>query len=326
MSDIIITNIIETPVPITNTNVNQYYTPLDCSFEIKNTPPEVPNGIIRVLGYEMEGYSFDVEHDDIRITSGDVNIMEIIYNIKLAALRYDITDADLDIELYIDMHNVENAAKLVTFSDLKYKSKNVPDIALTHPDSQIIYLNPGDRLQIKTIKVIKGINNIRFNNISAPRIFPLDRKVIPYFTPNNISAFEDMTSVSNPIHHLVSFEIPTARPEQRNVTKKLIIIACDIILMRLEKLQHMIKNESIEIVLKHNEISFQTVETNTIAKLLERFCVEKLKTLKSVVSIIIYPDDKFMFSLIIEEPMRSFMYIIEECKKVYAAIKKLVLI
>jgi hypothetical protein len=96
--------------------------------------------------------------------------------------------------------------------------------------------------------------------------------------------------------------------------------------MRLEKLQHMIKNESIEIVLKHNEISFQTVETNTIAKLLERFCVEKLKTLKSVVSIIIYPDDKFMFSLIIEEPMRSFMYIIEECKKVYAAIKKLVLI
>jgi hypothetical protein len=322
MSDLIVENIVEKHIEITNKDVNKFFVPLECSFELKNAPPEVSSGLVRVLGYEKEGYSFDVDYDDIRTTSGDINIMEIYYNIILSPLRYDTTDDDLDIELYIDVRNDGNSAMLVTFDQLKYKSKNIPKVALTHPDNELIYLNAGDRLQIKNITITKGINHARFINVSAPRIFPLDRmKSLDKKYP-----FGDKTPMSNPTHHLISFEVPTCIVGHKNVTKKLVLIACDVILARLENLQHIVKTESIEVIQTDQMLSFQIIETNTIAKLLERFCVEKLKNLKSVVSVIVYPDDTFIFTLHVEDPLRSFMKVIDECKKVYSAIKKSVLI
>jgi hypothetical protein len=295
MTDISISNIQETHVPIQYKELTAQFIPTDCSFEIGNAPSEIGNCIVRVLGYEKEGYSLEVDHEDIRITSGDINIMEIYYNIILAPLRYDMIDDDLASEMFIDVHNTTTSSMLITFEHLQYKSSYKPDV-LTHPHNQIIYINPGDKLQIKNIRVIKGMGHARFINISAPRSFPLDRKM----SDDKIYAFDDKTAISNPRHHIISFEVPTARLNQTRITKKLIIIACDIILTRLENIQYLIKTESIDILLTDTELSFEYTETNTIAKLLERISIDKLKKLKSITSIIVYPDDKFVFKLYID--------------------------
>jgi hypothetical protein len=248
--------------------------------------------------------------------------MEIYYNIILAPLRYDLTDDDLDVELFIDVRNTTTSPMLVTCNHLQFKSTHKPDV-LTHPDNQIIYIHPGNILQIKNIRVIKGINHVRYINVSAPRSIPLDRKPMQ---DKGIYAYDDKTTVSNPRHHLIAFEILTARANQKNITKKLIIVACDIILGRLENLQHRVKTEDFEVIQTDTLLSFETLETNTLAKLIERMCVEKLKKLKNVTSIIEYPDNRFIFKLYIEDPLRSFMFVIDECKKIYSTIKKLVVV
>lgn len=325
MTEPLIVAIKEVSINITHTELNIWSKPITCSIELKNAYPEICNAIMRVITFEREGYSLNVSSEDVRASSNNINTLEAMNNINLMMTRPNLTDDDLQCKMKLSVKNTDDKPRLVKFSEIVYTSNYKLPTFPVHPASGIIYINPGDVININNIHIIKGTGHTRYITAVAGRIKPLDRPV----ATNPSYAYGDMTAVSKPTHHIIMWDMPSNPIDYKinnSVTNRLVIYACDNIINRLELLASNVQHKVMNVILTDELIAFDTNETNTIAKLLERCAIMWFPELTDMISIIALPEHTYKFKMVIPDPEKHFIKLITNCKNIFVKIKKQIVI
>lgn len=231
---------------------------------LNNCPPEVANALQRASTSEQDYYAFEVHYDNIQTTDKDMNKTELLDNITFIPLRYGISETEFrNAEFFLDIRNDGHMVRPILTGDLKVKGYNF-NKHLFHPTMELIYLNPGCRLIVKNITISKNNTEEHTKYLTATNgcTWPLDR-------PKDAK-----TSNFTAMKHRVSFNVQTVLPEDKDTGVKILTGGCHNIISRLQHLMELITGEDSTLYFKefkdHSELD--VIETNTIAKLIERVC------------------------------------------------------
>jgi hypothetical protein len=222
--------------------------------EIKGAPPEMANALRRAAAIEQRGYALNITYDDVLTSDKDMNIMEIVKNIDLLPLVYDLDeDVISQLDMYIDIINDTPNILPVLAGDIKFR-KNIPKYHIFYPTTELIYLNIGCKLQVKNIKIMYGYDDIHTKFITGTNsvVWPLSKG-------------------QPPMHHKITFKMNAVSVSAKDTAKIVLVSGCIDILSRLASIHETVKTNVVPYFREfedHVELVIQ--ETNTISRMLER--------------------------------------------------------
>jgi hypothetical protein len=190
-----------------------------------------------------------------------MNQKELCDNINLLPIRFNIPKDEINsIELFIDITNNTDDVLTVQAGDMKTKGYKLQS-QLFFPSTVLIYLNPGKRLSVNNIRVVKGNTETHAKFLIAPQsaIWPLDRKP------------DDTTINSNHIKHEITFMVNVVSKSEKDIAKTIINNGCSNLIARLRFILDIVDRDDSLFVEKYREKYIVRVEeTNCIGKLIER--------------------------------------------------------
>ncbi len=293
---------------------------VEVKFEVKNAVCEISNALLRVMTCEHDGYSFDISYEDILTDDVKINKIELISNIKMIPVKFNMTDDEISkTSLSCNIKNDTNVPRAVTFGDL---NSNISYKAI-----ELIFLSPGCFIKLKNINIIRGSGleyndekeTARYFQACAGSIFPLDR--LPS-NRRNFSFGDDTVNVS-PQHHEIRFEINAVLKTQTNILNIMGKMACTNIIQRLNLLLNVVTKKDISYFTEYDNKSVLFInETNTIAKLFDRVCINMYPDIVGVFTEVRFPASMMEIVVVATDSQKIMVAVINKCIDIYVNLMK----
>ncbi len=291
------------------------------SLEVHGAPPEISNALVRASTTEQEGLSLEMRDENVKTNDPYINVPRLVDNMKFIPIVYGLKDEVIkSLTLFMDIHNASQEIRPITFGDLQYSMKL--GHPLSYPSTVLTYLQPGMRLQIDHISIIRGNGfapstsreTARFFPAHAYSLVPLDREA----NPKPRFSYGDEVATSCPMKHRIRCEIGAMVPGSTGILDVMFYKGCLSILVRLGYLAHAVETRDPA---SYEEVKGRVVlslpETNTIAKMLDRVAFILYPDIGAITSESRYPDD---ILVVIVEDSRARDILIETirtCSKIF---------
>lgn len=204
--------------------------PEQCSFEVYGVNTGIANGIRRAILSEVKVKSFDMDIDTFETNDPFVKLEQFVRErIRCIPIRQTV---DPNLELKLDFQNNTKDQKSALSSDLIITKKVGDTKNLFNSTIELVSIAPEKFIKIGKIFVTEGYSH-EFGGYTAAYgvlCVPLDEQPYNMYTGEGISS-----SVSKSRDHKIQFETNGTIPP-----KKLVVMACDEIINRLERLDGLI--------------------------------------------------------------------------------------
>ncbi len=281
--------------------VDKSFCRLVLSLEVHGAPPEYANALVRSATTEQDGWSLDVRFESIRTDDLYVDPNRIIDNLKFIPLVYGLSEERVkDARLSMDITNTSTDTVPIFFSQIQ---TGLP-FPLSYSTTVICYLQPGKRLQIEHIEILHGCGLAPGSAAETARFFPAHAySIVPLELPpctNNVVDLDKSVCISTPMSHRLRCEIGAVVPGTKGILNDLFGRGSLLLLWRLAQVQEVIRSrDPTRYVSVPGRVSLTMVETNTIAKLMDRAAVILYPDIGAVISQSSYPDD--IMTVVIED-------------------------
>lgn len=269
-----------------------------CHVEIENIQPEFASALLRSAVAEQEHYALDVNYTSVYRTDKDINIPYMISIIKLIPLRIGLSDNEIEsLNMYLDVTNNTENTIIVRSGNISFRGNTKPTFPLFQPTIELTNLEPGCRLKIDNIKIVRGVSfqSSIFLLGTNGRIWPIKEN-----------------------HYTIDFKLNSVQPNTTNITRNILLTGIINLIDRLNYIKEII-DEDNKIIMKvyetHIELNF--VETNTIAKLIDRACCMYYPSVSNISSLLTYHSGKVNITVVGRDAKKILRDTVERCVAFY---------
>lgn len=198
------------------------------AMEMKGIPTAMVNAFRRTLTDEMIGHTLQISDDGWNTQeTTELFMLPHFVGMRISSIRLKCqipSETIRTLKLGLDMVNASGAPLSVYAGDLVVKEGNMKE-TLFNPTYRIAVIQPGKRMVIDEIKIVTGVgkDNGLFNVTCCAAFRHLD---LEEYTDDEIrqkdgvasnsSGYKQSSLISNPKHHLLTFDVPATGKDYVN--------------------------------------------------------------------------------------------------------------
>lgn len=232
--------------------------PTRLSFELRGVPTAVANALRRVLAQELPGYCLTFAREGfVGAEAGgttDPFMADDDYlrgRLQMVPLAPGLSD-EVVRTLRFALHATNGTAEVLTLyaGDLRLTAGKAPAADLFNPTHELAFLQPGQTLSVRDIRIARGTAAEHASYATAVRAVavPLDLESAPRADTHGAEApladdsgYLESSLLANPRAHRVSCLIPAAPPNQR-LAAEIGGGACSVLVLRLDSIRALLED------------------------------------------------------------------------------------